>query len=123
MLGLITSLIPQKLGTEAFWQGQCQHLVFWGYPHSNCPLIVDLIVNNSKQKMKRWRLAMLTIVLALAFSMEQADLGVVQSLYGTTERFRICSRWIDEDISWLECYCNPVADEQDPLPGVSVALL
>ena len=26
---------------------------------------------------------MLTIVLALAFSMEQADLGVVQSLYGT----------------------------------------
>lgn len=38
---------------------------------------------------------MLTIVLALAFSMEQADLGVVQSLYGTTERLRICSSWID----------------------------
>ena len=28
---------------------------------------------------------MLTIVVALAFSMEQADLGVVQSLYGTIE--------------------------------------
>ena len=28
---------------------------------------------------------MLTIVVALAFSMEQADLGVVQSLYGTNE--------------------------------------
>ena len=31
---------------------------------------------------------MLTIVLALAFSMEQADLGVVQSLYGMSERMR-----------------------------------
>lgn len=29
---------------------------------------------------------MLTVVLALAFSMEQADLGVMQSLYGTNER-------------------------------------
>ena len=38
---------------------------------------------------------MLTIVLALAFSMEQADLGVVQSLYGTNYRMKICSRWID----------------------------
>ena len=38
---------------------------------------------------------MLTIVLVLALSMEQADLGVVQSLYGTNERMRSCSRWID----------------------------
>ena len=30
---------------------------------------------------------MLTIVLALAFSMEQADLGVVQSLYGTSDPY------------------------------------
>ena len=35
--------------------------------------------------MKRWTLAMLTIVVALVFSMEQADLGVVQSLHGKIE--------------------------------------
>ena len=42
--------------------------------------------------MTRWRLVMLTIVLALAFAMEQADLGVVQSLYGSNDRPRICLR-------------------------------
>ena len=41
---------------------------------------------------------MLTIVVALAFSMEQADLGVVQSLYGTNECMRTCSRCIDSHI-------------------------
>ena len=35
---------------------------------------------------------MLTIVVALAFSMEQADLGVVQSLYGTNE----CAAWHED---------------------------
>ena len=33
---------------------------------------------------------MLTLVVALAFSMEQADLGVVQSLYGTNECMKTC---------------------------------
>ena len=51
---------------------------------------------------------MLTIVIALAFSMEQADLGVVQSLYGTNEVLeclRSCSR-CNDTITDPRCMMN-----------------
>lgn len=41
--------------------------------------------------MKRWELGMLTAVLALAFSMEQADVGVLQSMYSPIARSLGCS--------------------------------
>ena len=57
--------------------------------------------------MKRRRLIMLTVVLALAFAMEQADLGVVQSLYGRNKRMNSCSPWSDTITlkSWLNVDC------------------
>ena len=42
-------------------------------------------------RMKRWELGMLTAVLALAFSMEQADVGVLQSMYSPIARSLGCS--------------------------------
>lgn len=42
-------------------------------------------------KMKRWELGMLTAVLALAFSMEMADVGVLQSMYSPIARSLSCS--------------------------------
>ena len=41
--------------------------------------------------MNRWELGMLTAVLALAFSMEQADVGVLQSMYSPIARSLGCS--------------------------------
>ena len=41
--------------------------------------------------MKRWQLGILTAVLALAFSMEQADVGVLQSMYGPIAQSLGCS--------------------------------
>ena len=69
---------------------------------------------------------MLTIVVALAFSMEQADLGVVQSLYGTNECMRTCPHCIDtvtctEGIIMMTARSG--AHVQGPLRGVSAALL
>ena len=69
---------------------------------------------------------MLTIVVALAFSMEQADLGVVQSLYGTDECLRTCSHCIDTvtyTTSKGMMTARSGARVQGPLPGVSAALL
>ena len=69
---------------------------------------------------------MLTIVVALAFSMEQADLGVVQSLYGTNECMRTCSHGIDT-VTYTKgvimMTARAGAHVQGPLPGVSAALL
>ena len=42
-------------------------------------------------EMKRWQLGILTAVLALAFSMEQADVGVLQSMYGPIAQSLGCS--------------------------------
>ena len=42
-------------------------------------------------KLKRWELGTLTAVCALAFSMEQADTGVLQSMYGPIARGLSCS--------------------------------
>ena len=41
--------------------------------------------------LKRWELGTLTAVCALAFSMEQADTGVLQSMYGPIARGLSCS--------------------------------
>lgn len=41
--------------------------------------------------LKRWELGALTAVCALAFSMEQADTGVLQSMYGPIARGLGCS--------------------------------
>ena len=69
---------------------------------------------------------MLTIVVALAFSMEQADLGVVQSLYGTNECMRACAHCIDT-VTYTKCIIMMTARSgahvQGPLPGVLAALL
>lgn len=71
---------------------------------------------------------MLPIALALGCFMEQADLCVVQSLYGTNERLRICSRWIYRYIHtpWLnEDWCRqagPIARSLS-CSGVTVGLL
>ena len=42
-------------------------------------------------QLKRWELGTLTAVCALAFSMEQADTGVLQSMYGPIARGLSCS--------------------------------
>ena len=64
---------------------------------------------------------MLTIVVALAFSMEQADLGVVQSLYGTKKCMRTCSHCI-ATLAYTKGIIMMTARSrarvQGPLPGV-----